>query len=444
MKKLWKPKLVYINGEFKQNQAVLTEDGVILQVGDAAEMETSFDDVELIRWDDFAMVPGTVNVHNHCFQSLLRGLATDRPFLEWRDQALYKFSPILSPDDIYKGALFAFGEMMKYGVTTVSDFFYLHNDGKAGDLAIIRAAQDLGIRLVLARTMYDWNGAPSGYVESVKTAKSNTDELMSEYNGKNGRVSVVPAPHSLHAASLEMIEAGYDLAEKYGTKFHIHVAEEMFEVNDVIKQYGMRPMELFSKMGVLDDRMAAVHCVWLDEHEKELMCEAKASLCYCPSSNMFLADGVTDIPTLMKGGVTIGLGSDGACSNNRISVYEEMRMTSLLQKVHTLNALAVSGADAYQMGTELGGTLLDLPIGKIEPGFKADFNALDLSDISLQPLYTSYEQLIYNIVYSMQPGAIRRVVVDGNVTVSDGEIQTVSEKEIVCKVQEVMNKFQSV
>lgn len=444
MKKLWKPKLVYINGEFKQNQAVLTENGVILQVGNATEMEASFEDAERIRWNNFAMVPGTVNVHNHCFQSLLRGLATDRPFLEWRDQALYKFSPILSPDDIYKGALFAFGEMLKYGVTTVSDFFYLHNDGKAGDLAIIRAAQDLGIRLVLARTMYDWKGAPSGYVESVETAKANTDELMSAYNGKNDMISVVPAPHSLHAASLEMIEAGYELAEKYGTKFHIHVAEEMFEVNDVIKRHNMRPIELFSKMGVLDKRIAAVHCVWLDAHEKELMCEAKASLCYCPSSNMFLADGITDIPTLMNGGVTIGLGSDGACSNNRISVYEEMRMTSLLQKVHTLDALAVKGTDAYRMGTEFGGALLDLPIGQIKPGFKADFNALDLSDISLQPLYHSYEQLIYNMVYSMQPGAIRRVVVDGNVTVSDGEIQTVSEREIVCKVQEVMDKFQAV
>lgn len=205
-----------------------------------------------------AMVPGTVNVHNHCFQSLLRGLATDRPFLEWRDQALYRFSPELSPEDLYKGALFAFGEMMKYGVTTVSDFFYVHNDGTAGDKAIIRAAKDLGIRLVLARTMYDWKGAPAGYVESVEQAVSNTEELMDEYNGKDSMVTVVPAPHSLHAASLEMIEAGYRLAEKYGTKFHIHVAEEMFEVNDVLKQYSMRPMELFSKMGILDKRMAAV------------------------------------------------------------------------------------------------------------------------------------------------------------------------------------------
>lgn len=444
MKKLWKPKLVYADGRFLEGYGVLTENGKILCVDQAERLEQENRDVQVEIWENMAMVPGTVNVHNHCFQSLLRGLATDRPFLEWRDQALYRFSPVLNPEDLYKGALFAFGEMMKYGVTTVSDFFYVHNDGTAGDQAIIRAAKDLGIRLVLARTMYDWDGAPAGYVESVDQASVNTEALMEEYNGKDSMVTVVPAPHSLHAASLKMIEAGYRLAEKFGTKFHIHVAEEMFEVNDVLKQYSLRPMELFSKMGVLDQRMAAVHCVWLDDHEKQLMSDAKASLCYCPGSNMFLADGVTDIPALLKGGVTIGLGTDGACSNNRISVFEEMRMTALLQKVHHLDALAVTGAEAFRMGTEYGGKLLDLPVGKIEAGYQADFNGLDLTHLSLLPLYRNYEQLIYHIVYSMQSEAIRRVVVNGKVTVADGRILTVSNEEIAGKVYEVMDKFQTV
>lgn len=442
MKQIWKPKLVYTQGKFLEHQGILTEDGIIRRIAGADELQQDHPDAAVTEWENMAMLPGTVNVHNHCFQSLLRGLATDRPFLEWRDEALYKFSPILSTEDLYKGALFAFGEMMKYGVTTVSDFFYVHNDGMAGDEAIIRAAKDLGIRLVLARTMYDWDGAPAGYVESVEEAVEHTRELMGRYNGTGGMIQVVPAPHSLHAASLRMIEAGYRLAEEFGTKFHIHVAEEMFEVRDVMKEHHMRPMELFRHMGVLDERMAAVHCVWLDEHEKELMSEARASLCYCPGSNMFLADGVTDIPKLMKGGVTIGLGSDGACSNNRISIFEEMRMAALLQKVHHLDALCVTAADALRMGTEWGGRLLDLPIGKIEEGYQADFVGMDLENISLQPLYRNYEQLLYNVVYSMQPEAVRRVVVNGKVTVSDGKILTVSETEIVRKVREVMDRFQ--
>ncbi len=443
VKRIWKPKLVYTKGQFLEHQGVFTENGMIRKIAGIEELQLEYPEAAVTEWENLAMIPGTVNVHNHCFQSLLRGLATDRPFLEWWDEALYKFSPMLSTEDLYKGALFAFGEMMKYGVTTVSDFFYVHNDGIAGDEAIVRAARDLGIRLVLARTMYDWNGAPAGYVESVEAAVEHTRELMGRYNGTDNMVQVVPAPHSLHAASLRMIEAGYRLAEEFGTKFHIHVAEEMFEVRDVMKEHQMRPMELFKHMGVLDERMAAVHCVWLDENEKELMSEAKASLCYCPGSNMFLADGVTDIPKLMQGGVTIGLGSDGACSNNRISIFEEMRMAALLQKVHHLDALCVTASDTFRMGTEWGGRLLDLPVGKIEEGYRADFVGVDLNSISLQPLYQNYEQLLYNIVYSMQPEAVQRVVVDGNITVSDGKILTVPEHEIVAKVREVMGRFQN-
>lgn len=442
--KIFQPKLIYSEGKFQEGKAVYVINGKIEAIENPETLKATYPESQVTVLPDMALLPGTVNIHNHSFQSLLRGIATDIPFLQWRDEALYKFSPVLTAEDVYKGAVFAFGEMMKYGVTTVTDFFYLHNEGIKSDEAIIRAAKDMGIRLVLARTMYDWNGAPKGYVETLEQATENTDALMAKYNGKDSMVSVVPAPHSLHAASLKMIEAGYGLAEKYNTKFHIHVAEEMFEVNDIMKEHGCRPMELFKSMGVLDKRMTAVHCVWLNENEKALMCAAGASLAYCPSSNMFLADGVTDIPYLKNGGVTVALGSDGACSNNRISIYEEIRMTALLQKVHKLDALCIKGPESFDMGTINGGKVLDMPLGKIEKGCLADFVAVDLNDISLQPLYNDFQQLIYNIVYSMQPSAIKRVIVNGEVTVCDGQILTIPEKEIVRQVGEVMDKFQKV
>ena len=444
MKQLYLPRLVYTGQRFCTRTAVLAEDGVIKKIGPDLALSEQYPDAERYNWPDTALVPGTVNVHNHCFQSLLRGLALDRPFLEWRDKALYKFSPLLTPEDLYKGAVFAFSEMMKNGVTTVSDFFYVHNDGPAGDDAIIRAARDVGIRLVLARTMYDWAGAPAGYVETVAQADARVRSLMKQYNGSpDAMTTVLPAPHSLHAASPEMVQAGYAIARDFGTRYHIHVAEEMFEVRDVQKSYGLRPVELLDKLGVLDDRMAAVHCVWLDAHEKERMCAAKACLAYCPSSNMFLADGATDLSTLYRGGVTVGLGTDGACSNNRISVFEEMRMVALLQKISKLDALDISAQEAFAMGTADGGALLELPIGKIEEGCRADFTGLDLGDISLQPLYTNYEQLLGNIVYGMQPTAIDKVVVNGRLTVDGGKLLNITEPEVVARVNEVMEKFQS-
>ncbi len=435
MKILIRPKLVYYKGTFQENISVLIEDGTIVQIGDVLDIRLKHTPEQELIWENMVMLPGTVNVHNHSFQSLLRGLAVGKPFLEWRDKALYRISPLLSPEDIYIGALLAFGEMMKYGVTCVSDFFYLHNNGLEGDMAIIQAAKDIGIRLVLARTMYDWTGAPKGYIETVPEAVMNTRYLAKQYNNTaDAMTTILPAPHSLHAATPEMIQAGHALAQELGTKFHIHVAEEPFEVKEVLDKYQLRPVEYFEKLGVLDDKMVMVHAVWLNDREKELMAANRASLAYCPSSNMFLADGVTDIAWMTEAGINIGLGSDGACSNNRISVFEEMRMASLLQKVTKLNALLIDSEQAYNMGTVNGGTLLDLPIGEIKEGYKADLLGVDLTDISLQPYFPDYEQLLPNIVYSMQPTAIKEVIVNGHQTVHKGKLSTMEEGDIVKQV----------
>lgn len=442
MKKIFKPSILYYNDEFQKGKVVLVEDNKILKIDTLINIEREYGKIEIEEWNDEIMVPGTINTHNHSFQSLLRGIATDRPFLEWRDKSLYKFSPVLKSEDIYIGALFAFGEMLKYGVTTVCDFFYVHNEGKECDEAVIKAAKDVGIRLVLARTMYDWDGAPKGYVETIKQAVDNTKQLAIKYNNSDEMTTVVPAPHSLHAASIEMVKAGYNLAKELNTRFHIHVAEEPFEVEQVQKEYGLRPVELLNKIGVLDESMVAVHAVWLNEEEIKLMGKNKTNLAYCPSSNMFLADGVTNIPDMIKYGVNVGLGSDGACSNNRISIFEEIRMSALLQKVNRLDAMCINGQTTFKMGTEFGGKLLQLPIGKIEEGYKADFVSLRLNDISLQPLFKSNEQLLSNIVYSMQPTAISRVIVDGKEIVKDNEIVTVSEKNIIKKVNTLMDKLE--
>jgi len=441
MKRLYIPEYVYVKNNFQKNMAVLVSDTFISDIGPVQSMVDKHRDAVVEVWEDMILVPGTVNAHNHSFQSLLRGIAADRPFLEWRDNALYKFSPRLTTEDIYTGALFAFGEMLRCGVTTVSDFFYVHNNGTESDEAVIRAARDIGIRLCLARTMYDWNGAPQGYLESVAEAVEHTRQLAFRYADQD-MVTIVPAPHSLHAASLEMIQAGYRLAKELNTAFHIHVAEEMFEVEEVRQKYGLRTIELLDKIGVVDDNMVIIHGVWLSDSEIETLGGKGGRLAYCPSSNMFLADGITNISQMMRAGVGIGLGSDGACSNNRISVFEEMRMVALLQKANTLNAMSVTHQQAFAMGTIGGATVLDLPVGSIQTGHKADFVGISTADLSMRPISRSGEQLLPNIVYSMQPTAIRSVVVDGRVCVRDGKLLTVTEQAILQAVERVMDKFE--
>lgn len=440
MRKLYLPQYLYHNEAFSKHMGILVEDTVITDVGNGNELKAKYPDAVLEEWNELVLVPGTVNAHNHSFQSLLRGIAVDRPFLEWRNKALYKYSPRLTPEDIYAGALFAFSEMMRSGVTTVSDFFYVHNNGIESDEAVIQAAKDIGIRLVLARTMYDWDGAPKGYLETVDQAVANTRKLAAKYSDSD-MVTVVPAPHSLHAASLEMIQAGFTLAKELGCSYHIHVAEEMFEVEEVLAKYGLCPIELLDKIGVVDRSMVIIHGVWLKDTEIATLGSKGGQLAYCPSSNMFLADGVTNMEQMLKNGVKISLGSDGACSNNRISIFEEMRMVALLQKVNTLNAMAVTHRQAFQMGTSGGAEVLGLPVGCLEVGKKADFIGISTADLSMQPISETGEQILPNIVYSMQTTAIKTVVVNGQACVSDGNLNLVTEKSVIQGVQRVMNKF---
>ncbi|CAB3389616.1 amidohydrolase family protein [Kyrpidia spormannii] len=439
MRRLYCPMMVYTRGRFWTEAAVLVENGVIQEVAPRIELEPRVDARERVDWSDLLLVPGTVNAHNHSFQSLLRGIAVDVPFLQWRDEALYCFSPHLDPEAIYYGALLAFGEMMRYGVTTVCDFFYVHQDGLECDEAVIRAAQDLGIRLVLARTLYDWPGAPAGYREPVDLAVARTRHLAAKYQG-NPLVRVIPAPHSLHGASPEMVMAGHRLAEELECRFHIHVSEEPFEVEQVQAEHGLRPVEFLDRLGVLDDKLVAIHAVWLDDGEIARMGEKGAHLVYCPSSNMFLADGVTKIPRLLTAGVAVALGTDGACSNNRTSVFEEMRMTALLQKVSTLDAGAVSAKQAFSMGTEVGGEVLELPVGRIEPGYAADFVGIDPGDWSMQPFHAGTD-VVAQIVYAMQPQAIRRVVIAGEERVRDGSIAGLSRGGVVRNISAVMDRL---
>src|SRR5205814_7439958 len=221
--------------------------------------------------------------------------------------------------------------------------------------------------------------------------------------------SVQPAPHSPHGASPAMIRAGWEVAEAANTRFHIHVAEGRYEGERTVKEYGATPIRYLDRLGVLGPRMIGVHGVWLDGEEIALMGARGAALSYCPSSNMFLGDGISRIPELLRAGVRVGLGTDGGCTNNRHSVFEEMRMTSLLQRVRLLDGTALSAERAFAMGTRDGAAMLGIDAGIVAAGRLADLVAVDLGDPSLHPA----TDLLASVVYAMSPQAITDVWVHG-------------------------------
>lgn len=378
------------------------------------------------------LLPGGVNAHNHSFQSLLRGLGDDLDFATWRDRVLYPFSRRLDATGIETGAAFAFAEMLRHGITTVVDFFYIQGGGNANAEAAIRAAERVGIRLVLARAFYDWPGAPPAYRETVAEATARCRALMAGH-AADPTVTVQPAPHSLHGASPEMIRAGAALAEEAGVPFHIHVAEYRAEREQVQARHGLTPVRLLDRLGVLGPRTVAVHCVWLDDEEVDLLAARGARVAYCPSSNMILGDGVTRLRAMRDRGVPVALGTDGGCTNNRLSIFEEMRMAALLQKVTHLDGAAFTAEEAFRLGTLGGGEVLGLPVGEIAPGRLADLVAVDLGHPSLHPPTA----LLKNVVYALSPQAITDVWVHGRRVVVDGRLATVDEARLLEDVRDL-------
>ncbi len=417
------PELVYADGRFQPGLAVDVADGRIAAVAPAVDATGG------VPLPGRALLPGTVNTHCHTFQSLLRGLGDDLDFMVWRDRVLYPYSTRLDREGIYLGAAFAFAEMLLHGATTCVDFFYLHDGGNDNAEAVIQAARDVGIRLVLARTMYDWEGAPARFRETPADAARRTADLIGTH-ARDALVRVQPAPHSPHGASPAMIRAGFEVAQSADTPFHIHVAEGRYEGARTLAEHGATPIRYLDKLGVLGERMIGVHCVWLDDDEVRLMGERGAGLAYCPSSNMILGDGITRITELLDAGVRIGLGTDGGCTNNRLSVFEEMRMAALLQKVRHLDGTRLPAERAFAMGTLDGGRLLDLQAGDIRPGLLADLVTVDLGHPSLQPP----TRLLKSVVYAMSPQAVSDVWVHGRQVVQAQRLATLDQDALMARV----------
>jgi 5-methylthioadenosine/S-adenosylhomocysteine deaminase len=287
------------------------------------------------------------------------------------------------------------------------------------------------MRIVLARTMYDWDGAPPSYQESIPDAVARTRELWQEYRGRDD-VHICPAPHSPHGASPEMIQAGSALAEELGTRFHIHVAEGRYERDTIRENYGKTPIRWLESLGLALERMTIIHGCWLEDDDIALMAERDVRLVYNPASNMFLGDGVTRIVDMQQAGIRLGLGSDGGCSNNRVSVFDEMRMCALLQKVTHLSSEVVPAEAAFAMGTAGSAATLEVPAGAIVAGQYADFVLLDMDDPSLQPPL-SYEK---NVVYAMTPHAISEVIVGGESVFREGAPARVPWSEVLARMSE--------
>jgi formimidoylglutamate deiminase len=390
-----------------------------------------------------ALLPGLVNGHSHAFQRLIRGRTeyvasgqgTD-DFWSWRE-AMYRAAEALNPEEVYVASRQAFLEMVLAGITSVGEFHYLHHqpDGtpyverNALAYEVIRAARDVGLRIVLLRVGYARAGfrVPENprqrrFIDKdVDAFLFSVRELIQETRGKPG-VSVGLAPHSVRAVPREWLAV---LAGIRGDlPVHMHVAEQPKEIETCVAEHGLRPVELLEELGVLEARFTAVHAVHVTEDEARMLGEVGAGVCACPSTERNLGDGIVPAERLVGAGARLCLGSDSQATVDLLDEARQLeghlRLSRVRRAVLDPGGGAVDGLAArlFGMATVNGARSLGLPTGALEPGTPADFFTVDLNHPSL--VGASPASLLPGLLFGADKAAVREVAVDGRLVVRDG------------------------
>ncbi|MBI5159126.1 amidohydrolase family protein [Candidatus Micrarchaeota archaeon] len=369
------------------------------------------------------VVPGFVNCHNHAAMTLLRGYADDMELHSWLSAKIWPREAKLKEDDVYWGSLLACVEMIRGGTTCFADMYFFM-DG------IARAVEESGLRANLSHGMIDLG-------DKGKREKElrEGERVVREWNGKaGGRISTSFGPHAPYTCSRELLEKTLELSKKYGAKIQIHLSETRKEVFDLKKQCGKRPAEFLGELGFLSSEVVASHCCWVSKSEVSLLAKRGVSVVHNPVSNMKLAGGnAMPVQEFFEAGANVALGTDGACSNNSLSMFESMKFAALLQKNARWDAVVLNAQQALDLATRNGAKALGLNAGVIAEGKLADFSILDFSKPSTVPVHNA----VSNIVYSASPSNVRDVVVNGKLILLNGKIQMLDEEKILAKAQKV-------
>ena len=458
----WLPDLIYANGRFQRDLALICDDaGLIVRLAPAGEVANP------TRLANRAMLPGLANAHSHAFQRVLRGRTEHRTanqqdsFWTWREM-MYSAAARLTPEDIYDASRMAFLEMILGGITAVGEFHYLHHspDGVPYDdpnlLAkeVVRAARDVGLRIALLRVAYaragfqtEPNPRQARFVEpDPETYLRNVEKLIGDLDGTVS-AWVGLAPHSVRAVPLEYLRQVVAYANERELPLHMHVAEQMAEVSACIQEYGRSPVALLETEGLLSDHFTAIHAIHVTPKAIATLGRAGATVCACPTTERNLGDGVIPADAYFKEGVSMALGTDSHAQIDLLEDARELEYHLRLQRMeravlagtlHEAGAgAAVLAARLFDCATINGAKSIGAPVGTLEPGRPADFFTVDLDDPSIAG--ASPDDLLASIVFSLSRTAVREVVVGGKQMVSEGRHQ--EQEKIVERFSRLQEKL---
>lgn len=412
---------------------VLIEGDVITAV-DAGEAPAAMQKADTVLDAHLmAVMPGMVNAHTHLFQTFIRGLADDKPLLDWLKTAIWPVASALTEEEAYLAAMVGMLENIRGGATAVIDHQYIHTE-PGNDDGVCRAAEEAGMRFLLARGWADMEYHPSLMEEPDQIVKE-TIRLRQQWQGAaNDRLRVEFGPLIPWGCTDDTMRRTHAITQDWGAGTHIHVAETKVEVEMNLDRRGNRHIEWLADIGVLGPHMQLVHSIWLSDEEIELIAAHDAIVVHCPVSNMYLASGVARVPEMRQRGITIALGSDGPGSNNSQDMLEVLKTTALLHKVNTLDATVLLPEDVLWMACRGGAAAFGLPgqIGSLEVGKKADVVLVDLDTPLAMPVHRIPSALVYNAGNR----DVNTVIVDGRFLMRDKTMLFIDEKRLLARARQ--------
>ncbi len=410
-----------MNGRFEVvHGPVLVRDGTIQSVG--APYDGRVDRV--IDAGGTLVLPGFVQTHVHLCQTLFRGLADDRPLLEWLKDRVWPLESAHTPRTLGASARLAVAELLATGTTTVLTMETVHDTD-----AVCEAVEGTGLRAVIGKCLMDApSDAPPRLYEPTRRAIDESLALRARWHGAgNGRLRTAFAPRFALSCTRDLLAEIAARSAADNLIVHTHASEQQAEIAIVQRLTGQRNIEYFESLGLASDRLCVAHCVWVDERERQILAERGAHVLHCPSSNLKLGSGIAPVTDLRARGVSVSLGADGAACSNRLDMFDEMRLAALLQAV-TAGPGSLTARDVVAMATRDGARALGLQqeIGSIEAGKRADLIVVDVSRPHVQPSPDPYSAL----VYAARGMDVRLAMVDGEILVDQHALTRLDRDEI--------------
>lgn len=416
------------NNTVIDNGAVAIAGDTIVEVGEKDLLLARHPGAELLRLDRGLVMPGLINSHTHAAMACFRGLADDLPLWTWLSEYIFPVEATLGAEMVYHSALLSMAEMIRSGTTSFCDMYLFSRQ-------VAQAAAASGMRAWIGEVVYDF---PSPCYGGVENGFALLEDLFAEYR-HHPLISMTVDPHAVYTCAPELLTRLKRVAERHDALYVIHLSETRDEVAGCLERYGKTPVNHLEALGLLDSQVVAAHGVVLSPEEIDLLARRGVHLAHCPESNMKLASGVAPVPALLAAGVSVGLGTDGAASNNDVDMFGEMDFAAKLHKVHSLDPTVMPAETVLGLATLGGARLLgaETRIGSLEAGKKADLIVLDLDKPHLTPIYS----LPSHLVYAARGSDVAHSLINGRVVMRHGRLLTLDEGELLARMNDMAREI---